>query len=85
MLKKLVKLMTHKASITMFSFLVQVALIVLGVLFASAYLWWIWFVLEFISLCICIYIVSRDMNPSYKLSWCVLILALPAFGGLLYL
>lgn len=25
------------------------------------------------------------MNPSYKLSWCILILLIPAFGGLLYI
>lgn len=33
----------------------------------------------------CLYITSRDMNPAYKLSWCILILMLPAFGGLIYI
>lgn len=69
----------------MISFLLQVALIVMGVLYAASQIWWIWIALEFISFLICMHIVSRDMNPSYKLSWCVLILLAPAFGGLVYL
>ena len=67
------------------SFLLQIALIVLGVLYAAAQFWWVWLVFEFVSFLICLYVVSRDMNPSYKLSWCVLILLAPAFGGLVYL
>ncbi len=85
MFGKLIKLLSQKAAITVFSLFVQVALIIFSVLFASSYFWWIWFVLEFVSVCICLYIVSRDMNPNYKLSWCILILLIPAFGGLMYL
>lgn len=85
MFRKLLKLLSQKAAFTVFSFLLQVTLIVVGVIFAAAYFWWIWLVLEFISFLICMYIVSRDMNSGYKLSWCVLILLAPAFGGLVYL
>lgn len=85
MFRKLIKLMSHKAAITVFSFFIQIAIIVLSVLYAVAQFWWIWIVFEFFSFLICLYIVSRDMNPSYKLSWCMIILIAPAFGWLLYL
>ncbi len=84
MFRKLLKLMSQKAGLTVLSLLIQVALIVLIVLFASNFQW-IFILLEVLGVFICLYVVSRDMNPNYKLSWCVLILALPAFGGLLYL
>lgn len=85
MFRKLIKLLSQKAAITVLSFLVQIALIVAGVLYAAAQFWWIWIVFEFFSFLICLYIVSHDMNPSYKLSWCMLILIAPAFGWLVYL
>lgn len=85
MFRKLLKLLTQRAAITVLSFLVQIALIVVSVLYAAAQFWWIWIISEFISFLICLYIVSRDMNPGYKLSWCVIILLAPAFGWLVYL
>lgn len=85
MFRKLLKLMSQKAAITVLSFLIQIALIVTGVIYAASQFWWIWILFEFFSFLICLYIVSRDMNPSYKLSWCMLILIAPAFGWLVYL
>ena len=46
MFRKLLKLLSQKAAFTVFSFLLQVTLIVVGVIFAAAYFWWIWLVLE---------------------------------------
>lgn len=85
MFRKFIKLLSQKAGITVVSFLIQIALIVVGVIYAASYFWWVWILSEFISFVICLYIVSRDINPSYKLSWCVLLLLAPAFGGLVYL
>ncbi|MDE7165281.1 MAG: PLD nuclease N-terminal domain-containing protein, partial [Clostridiales bacterium] len=85
MFRKLLKLLSQKAAITVLSFLLQIALIVVGVLYAATLAWWFWLISEFISFVICLYIVSRDMNPGYKLSWCIIILLAPAFGWLVYL
>ena len=85
MFRKLLKLLTQRAAITVLSFLLQIALIVVGVLYAAALAWWAWLVCEFVSFLICLYIVSRDINPAYKLSWCIIILLAPAFGWLIYL
>ena len=45
----------------------------------------IYFGIELIGLIICITIAKRNINANYKLTWCILILALPIFFGLLYL
>ncbi|MCH5165524.1 MAG: cardiolipin synthase [Clostridiales bacterium] len=85
MFRKLIKLLSQKAALTVFSLLLQITLIVIGVLYAARNFWWIYLLFEFASFLICLHIVSRDMNPSYKLTWCVLILLAPAFGGMVYL
>lgn len=38
-----------------------------------------------ISILVVIYLVNRPINPAYKLAWCITILMIPIFGGLLYL
>lgn len=38
-----------------------------------------------ISMLIVIYLVNKPINPAYKLAWCITILMIPIFGGLLYL
>lgn len=38
--------------------------------------------LTFISLIVCIYIVSRNDKGAYKLTWVFMILLFPIFGGL---
>lgn len=83
--KKLFKFVASKGMITAFSFFVQVALIVLVV--ADLGRRWIWLFAVFYGLGIIVsfYIVSRDINPSYKISWTLLILMLPIFGAMLYL
>ena len=38
-----------------------------------------------IGLCVVVYIISRDTNPSYKIAWILPIMAFPLFGVLIYL
>ena len=45
----------------------------------------IYIILEFMSVVIAVYIVNGDRNPSYKLSWVLLMLILPLFGSVFYL
>lgn len=40
---------------------------------------------EIAALFLCVTIVRRNINANYKLTWCILILALPIFFGVLYL
>lgn len=84
MFRKLIKLLSQKAGITVFSLLAQIAAIVVGVIYATKYFWWTYFIFETLGILVCLYIVSRDINTAYKLSWCVLILIVPICGGLIY-
>lgn len=38
-----------------------------------------------LSLLIVLYIISNDQNPSFKIGWIIIIMAIPLLGGLLYL
>lgn len=38
-----------------------------------------------ISFVVVLWLVNKDENPAYKISWIILILVIPVFGGLLYL
>ena len=41
--------------------------------------------LTIISLLVVVFIVNRRQNPAYKLTWSIMILAFPLFGGLMYI
>jgi cardiolipin synthase len=60
--------------------LLYYAVYVLSIRFQTVY-----YILVFLSLLIVVYLINRNDDPSYKLSWAIFILALPLFGGLTYL
>lgn len=41
--------------------------------------------LRVFAIAIAIYVINQDEDPSYKIGWCCIVLALPVFGGMLYL
>ncbi len=65
--------------------IIQVAVIVVPYIFFNEYIRHINWVFEVLSFLVVLYIVRSDINPSYKIPWIVIILLLPAFGGVLYL
>jgi cardiolipin synthase len=71
--------------IVLFLFLVQIAIIVLGVLYIRDYYPYVYFFFLAISVIIVLSIIANRSNPSYKISWLVLILIFPVFGGFMYL
>lgn len=42
-------------------------------------------ILNLLSVILVLWIVNKKINPSYKLAWTILILALPVFGVIIYL
>ncbi len=46
---------------------------------------WLRVLFLIISTFVVLWLVNKDENPSYKISWIIIILLFPAFGGLLYL
>ena len=80
-LKKLV----NKQVITALLILIQLGVIVWFFYRLSQFFVYIYIALVLLSLFIVIYIINRPDNPSYKLSWSILILTIPFVGGVLYL
>lgn len=65
--------------------LLQVAFLVFWFLLSREYIANFYLILEFLSLCVVLYIVREDGNSSYKIPWIILNLALPIVGGLSYI
>ncbi|MBC8584551.1 cardiolipin synthase [Oscillospiraceae bacterium NSJ-64] len=65
--------------------IVQLAILFGTICFLEEYSGRIYGFLTFFGICVTLWLVSKDDNPSYKLAWVVLILILPVFGVLFYL
>lgn len=65
--------------------LLQAAFMVASFLLFKRYFAHFYLVLEILSLLVVLYIVREDSNPSHKIPWIILSLALPILGGLSYL
>jgi cardiolipin synthase len=49
------------------------------------YLKYSYWILNFISVIVCIYVINKQEKPGYKLTWIFIILLFPVFGGVLYI
>lgn len=65
--------------------LVQIAFLVLSVLFLNRNYAWVYGALLLLNGLLIIYITNSRKNPTYKNAWLVVIAVLPIFGGLSYL
>ncbi|MBQ4153586.1 MAG: cardiolipin synthase [Clostridia bacterium] len=65
--------------------LLQLAVFTAVAYFFAARKFWVYTLLEAISIIIVIYILANKGNPSYKLTWIIYILIFPIVGGLAYL
>ncbi len=81
MFKKVFNRMTTFA----FLILLQVGFLLFVLMRVSAYGNFIYGALELLSILVVIWIMVKNINPVYKLAWCVLILLVPLPGGILYL
>ena len=81
---RLKQILTGKLMFVTISVILQIILLIAMVLRVSETIY-INYVLNFLSYIIVIYIVSNKTNVAFKLAWCILILAFPIFGGVLYM
>ena len=84
-LSRILKLIFNKAFYVAFSFILQI--VWMGLLLARviSFSRYISFGVEILSFVIVLRILSRKINPSYKLAWSVTIMCIPVFGLLFYL
>ena len=83
-MKKLFKFLTGRLFIVATMIVVQLAIVLVTILFLSQYTLYMNTVLILISITITLYIVIKKDNPMYKLAWIIPILLFPVVGGVLY-
>lgn len=84
-MKKVLSILRSKIFIVSVLILIQL-IVFFGIVFQlSEYFVWIYFILIALSFCMSVFIINKNDNPTYKLAWVLLIMALPVFGGLIYL
>ena len=69
--KSVFSLLLSKMAIGVLLILVQIAILVLLVLFLSDYFTIVYGVLSLLSVGIAVWLVSKNENPSYKLAWII--------------
>lgn len=82
---RLARYLIRKRIVVAVMILTQLAFLMIFVYSMSQYALPVYSALIFLSVIVVIYIVNRPDNPSYKLSWAILILVVPIVGGVLYL
>ena len=85
MRRKLGRLLGDRRVVGGFLLLVQLAIVMFGVSWASMKYHWLTPVLTVLSVIIVIWLVRKYDNPTYKITWILVIVLLPLFGGLFYL
>lgn len=84
-MKKIWKILFSQTTLYILLMLVQVAFLVLSILFLSQNYAWVYASLLLLNAVLIVYITNSNKNPSYKISWLVVIAIVPIFGGLSYL
>lgn len=83
-MKRLVRMMLSRTSLILLLLLAQIFLFLAIIDWFSQYKY-LNTVFYGISVLIVIYLITKDENPEYKLTWIIPILIFPLFGGLFYL
>lgn len=84
-MKKIWKILFSQTTLYILLLLVQIAFLVLSILFLSQNYAWVYASLLLLNAVLIVYITNSNKNPSYKISWLVVIAIVPIFGGLSYL
>lgn len=79
------RIITNRILITALLLIMQIAWFILSVFVLSDYSSVINVLLKLLSLTVVMFIVGKEDNPSYKIIWIILIMAVPILGGFLYL
>lgn len=84
-MKKLGSVLFHRLALTALAILLQLGVLLLMMLRFGQYFIPFYWCMVILSFGVVIHIISSSSNGAYKISWIVLILAFPVFGGVIYL
>ncbi|MDO4431870.1 MAG: cardiolipin synthase [Aerococcaceae bacterium] len=65
-------------------FMIQMAWFTIIILNVVSYSFWLDIALRILSILILLYLIRKDESPAYRISWIILIVLFPIFGGLFY-
>ncbi|MDR3020425.1 MAG: cardiolipin synthase [Treponema sp.] len=83
--RKWLKLVFRRRALVVFTLLVQLALFILLIARTGVYLKYSYWLLNILSVIVCIYVINKKEKPGYKMIWIFLILLFPVFGGIMYI
>lgn len=84
-MKKIYSVLFHRSVLVGLSLLIQLGVLGVMIFFFSesiGYFYWTCLIISFLAT---LWLISRQMEPAYKIAWLVLILPFPVFGGIFYL
>jgi cardiolipin synthase len=65
--------------------LIQIAFILYLLASGSSYSRYVGWILNVVSVVVCVYIINKQEKTAYKLTWVFLIMLFPIFGGMMYI
>lgn len=83
--KRLFKILTSRLFIIGVLILLQLALLLFVLIKLGTMRYWVSIAFQLLSFLMVLCILPREDNPSYKISWIILIMTVPLLGGIFYL
>ena len=84
-MKKIIDILSSRIFVTIAAVLLQLIWIFAMLWGLGAFSGHVMNLISLLSLILVLWIVNKRINPSYKLAWTILILAVPVFGLIIYL
>lgn len=85
LMKKLLKMVFGRFLLVAILIIAQLAFLIYSFIWLQGYYHWLYFASTIVSILFIIFIISDRSNPSYKITWLILILLSPVLGGVLYI
>ena len=82
---RLLKILTSRLFIVAVLILLQLFLLLFALVELGTRQYWVSIAFKILSFLMVLCILPREDNPSYKISWIILIMAVPLVGGIFYL
>jgi len=83
--KKLHRVVFRRKVFVIFTLLLQILFFVFLIAGTSIYFRYANWILNIISIIVCVYIINKHTKAAYKITWIFLIMLFPIFGGILYI
>lgn len=83
-IKKIIKLITHRVFLVPLMMALQIAIILIMILCFNQYFIHFYLISELLGFLMVIHIIGGYSNPGYKIAWIIPIMVLPIFGLLIY-